>query len=184
MASGVTGAVQDSRTLFRKSVAMLDEPDASYGYFRDLLSKMLANVQDTPKAQLGLLRRINICLMVLFVWAREAKDLEAPYRASELAILRAWPMIVPHLAGKGKVAASLVRAVDNLIQQHFEVRPPMWTRSTPTLRNCTRCRRLSAPVTLSISICGCSKPWGAWPCMGLGWWSSAFVGWRPIRSSM
>lgn len=112
---------QDSRALFRKSIAMLDEPDASYGYFSDLLNKMLAKVQDTPKARLSMLRRINICLMVLFVWAREAKNLEAPYRASELAILRAWPMIVPHLAGKGKIAESLVRAVDNLIQQHLEV---------------------------------------------------------------
>jgi hypothetical protein len=68
---------------FQKAVAMVDEPDVSYDHFARLLFALRAQVSKDRNRVL-VARQIYICLWVLFVWAREIDNLDAPYRASEL----------------------------------------------------------------------------------------------------
>ena len=77
------------RTAFQKSVAMVDQPDVSYRFF-DEMARGLRNHNGSDRATLTGLRQLYVCLWVLYVWAREANNLDAPYRASELALLQTW----------------------------------------------------------------------------------------------
>ena len=74
---------------FQKSVAMVDHPDVSYDFFVKLIQGLLKEDADDKK-QITRLRQVYICLWVLFVWAREAGNLEAPLRSSEYAVLHIW----------------------------------------------------------------------------------------------
>lgn len=74
---------------FQKSVAMVEYPDVSYRFFSLLVKGLL---EDSAKGsrRVTRLRQVYVCLWVLFVWARDSGNLEAPFRASEYAILQIW----------------------------------------------------------------------------------------------
>ena len=74
---------------FRKSVAMIDHPDVAYRFFSRLIQGLFEN-NGSERNRLTRLRQAYICLWVLFVWAREADNLEAPFRASEYVLLHVW----------------------------------------------------------------------------------------------
>ena len=76
---------------FRKSVAMVDQPDVSYEQFAHLIYALSKELK-TDRDRVRVARQIYICLWVLFVWARDVDNLDAPYRASELALLNAWEL--------------------------------------------------------------------------------------------
>jgi hypothetical protein len=111
---------KESRALFRKSVALVDEPDVSVAYFGELVTKLIAEMR--LGAEVSVARRITICLWVLYVWARESENGEAPYVASELALLRVWKLAQPVLAKKrGKSREDLIRAIDSLVELHLRI---------------------------------------------------------------
>lgn len=74
---------------FRKSIAMVDHPDIAYRFF-SLLIQGLLNDKGSNRNRITRLRQIYVCLWVLYVWAREVDNLEAPSRASEYALLHIW----------------------------------------------------------------------------------------------
>lgn len=84
----------EHRGLFQKALAMLDQPDVAYRHFHSLLDAILTEAK-TDKGRTRQLRKAYLCLWILFVWARDADNLEAAYRASELVLLRSWPHCDP-----------------------------------------------------------------------------------------
>lgn len=86
-----------SRSLFRKSVALLDEPDVSFAHFRQLLNDLSGSDDLDRKAKLHLLRQINLMLWILLVWSREADNYWSPILCGEYAILIAWTLVSPEL---------------------------------------------------------------------------------------
>ncbi len=79
------------QTHFRKSIAMVDHPDVAYRFFTLLIQGLLEDdVNKRGRSRITKLRQVYICLWVLFVWARDAGNLEAPLRASEYALLHIW----------------------------------------------------------------------------------------------
>ncbi|WP_346394247.1 chemotaxis protein [Pseudomonas syringae] len=111
------------RSSFQKSVAMIDEPDIAYKHFSHLAKGLLGGNEDKPQAKLTSLRQVYICLWVLFVWARAAGNLEAPYRATERAILLAWDHIKTHIDSKQqkKIAEDLSQTFAELMELHFQI---------------------------------------------------------------
>jgi hypothetical protein len=105
------------RSSFQKAVAMADQPDVSYEHFaRLLLALQQRAVKDKDRVLVA--RQINICLWVLFVWARDVDNLEAPYRASELALLHVWELMKPFLGKKGAEARAMSLAVHQVVRLH------------------------------------------------------------------
>jgi hypothetical protein len=105
LAEGVLQHQHVSKALqsrFQKSIAMLDEPDVSIQHFTALVEGLVKAENQLPAQRLATLRQMYICLSVLFVWARDQQNLEAPYRASEVVILRAWELV------KGDIEAASV----------------------------------------------------------------------------
>ncbi|WP_325950698.1 chemotaxis protein [Pseudomonas putida] len=111
------------RSSFQKSVAMIDEPDIAYKHFSRLAQGLLGDGDAKPQARLTSLRQIYICLWVLFVWARAAGNLEAPYRASERTILLAWDHIKGDVASKQhrKIAEEMGTTFAELVDLHFQI---------------------------------------------------------------
>lgn len=102
---------------FQKAVAMVDQPEVSYEHFARLLSALRSQVVK-DKDRIRVARQINICLWVLFVWAREIDNLEAPYRASELALLHAWDLLKPLIGKRGAQTLAMASALDQLVRLH------------------------------------------------------------------
>ncbi|WP_256581469.1 chemotaxis protein [Pseudomonas sp. QC2] len=109
------------RGSFQKSVAMLDEPDIAYKHFSHLLNGLLSTDNLTPQSRLTSLRQAYICLWVLFVWARDAGNLEAPYRSSELAILKAWDHIKGDIETGKKLSEDIGATFAELVNLHFQI---------------------------------------------------------------
>lgn len=101
------------RSGFRKAVALVDEPDVSYEHFRKVANQLLSAGRANAKARALSARQLSLCAWILFVWARSAGNVEAAYRATELALLYAWDL----RRGIAKPASKDGRAVLNAIGQ-------------------------------------------------------------------
>lgn len=110
----------DAQKEFRKAVAMVDQPDVAFHHFERLVRSLLGAQE--PKKRASAARQLYVALWVLYVWARDADNLEAPYRASELAILTAWELLRPEV---GRRATAHTKAIDavfvQLVQLHLEI---------------------------------------------------------------
>ncbi|MDA7014122.1 chemotaxis protein [Pseudomonas cerasi] len=111
------------RSSFQKSVAMIDEPDIAYQHFCNLAKGLLGGEDLKPQSRLTSVRQVYICLWVLFVWARAAGNLEAPYRASERVILLAWEHIKVHIDAKQqkKISDDMGCTFAALVDLHFQI---------------------------------------------------------------
>lgn len=109
------------RSSFQKAVAMVDEPDVSYEHFGRLAKDLRRAGNVSGKARVCAARQLNICLWILFVWARDIGNLEAPYRASELAMLTVWELLRPTIGSKTREAKALKDVLRQLIQLHLTI---------------------------------------------------------------
>ncbi|MGH6613667.1 hypothetical protein [Sphingomonas sp.] len=93
------------RTLLRRAAALVEEPEAAFAQFARLVEHVASNGALDPVSRV---RILYLALWILTVWGREAKNLEAPYRASEFVILRAWILLRPKIESdrSRKLAAS------------------------------------------------------------------------------
>lgn len=109
------------RSHLRKSVAMVEDPDIALDHFGRLLRALVDQPGAKPATRLSQARLINICLWIMFVWAREADNVEAPYRASERAILEVWQLLKNDLTRSGKGAETAGLIFNELIELHFAI---------------------------------------------------------------
>lgn len=109
------------RSSFQKAVAMIDEPDVSYEHFSRLARDLRQAGTVSGKARVRAARQLNICLWILFVWARSAGNIESPYRASELALLTAWELLRPTLGSSGREIDALSIVVRQMIELHLTI---------------------------------------------------------------
>jgi len=101
------------RHLLRKSLALLDEPEASYNYFYQLVEVLSAD-KEKDEDVLTSIRQLNLCLWILFSWCRGANNLEAAYLSSELTMLRAWDIAKPYLGKTTKVPRNILITLDSI----------------------------------------------------------------------
>ncbi len=111
----------DLRSSFRKAVAMVDEPDVSFAHFLRLTEGLRRAGEPSLKAKVRSARQLNICLWILFVWARDAGNLEAPYRASEIGLLEIWNMLRPCIGKESKETKALASSFLKLILLHLTI---------------------------------------------------------------
>lgn len=109
------------RSSFQKAVAMIDEPSVSYDHFSKLAKNLREAGSASIKARLRVARQLNICVWILYVWARDLGNLEAPYRASELALLSGWELLRPVLARNSRDTRDLRAVIDQLVKLHITI---------------------------------------------------------------
>ncbi len=109
------------RSSFQKAIAMLDQPEVAIIHFSSLMEGLFASDRSSPQERATILRQVYICLWVLFVWARDAGNLEAPYQLSEIALLKAWGMCQQDVAKSTKPSEALGVLLSELANLHFEI---------------------------------------------------------------
>ena len=108
------------RADFQKAVAMVDHPDISYRFFVRLVKGLLYQATD-DREQLTRLRQTYICLWVLYVWAREANNLEAPFRISEYAVLQMWNICRSLFEGNSGNRDPTFIVLNQAVTLHFSI---------------------------------------------------------------
>lgn len=109
------------RSSFQKAVAMVDEPDVSYHHFAQLSRELRKAGEASVKARLRSARQLNICLWILFVWARDVNNLEAPYRTSEFTLLCIWDLLHSIINKKSREAKELSHVFLQVIELHLTI---------------------------------------------------------------
>ena len=109
------------RSDFRKSLAMVDEPDVSFAHYRRFTISVADSCKSNRRARLRAIRQIYLALWTLYVWARAADNIEAAYLCSEWAVLISWPLIKDYLTGKSKEASQLNQSFKRLVTLHNTV---------------------------------------------------------------
>jgi hypothetical protein len=109
------------RSSFQKAVAMVDEPDVSFEHFSRLAQELRKAGAVSVKTRVRAGRQLNICLWILFVWARDVDNLESPYRASELALLTVWELLRPTIGKKQREAKLLNLVLHQVIKLHLRI---------------------------------------------------------------
>lgn len=105
------------RSHFQKAVAMVDEPDIAYQHFHVLVRELCASATGDKKS-IRAARQLYIGLWILFVWARDVGNIEAPYRASELVLLYIWNLLRPHI---GKKTTVTNRAITDVLRYAIQL---------------------------------------------------------------
>ena len=106
------------RTDLRKSVALVDEPSSCFAHYCRFVSSIADQCKANRRARLTAIRQIYLGLWTLYVWAREAENIEAAYLCSERAMLVCWSLINSSLSGKSKEAKQLKHSMQRLIVLH------------------------------------------------------------------
>jgi len=109
------------RDSLRKSLALLDQPEASHAHFGALLRSIAASAGVDKKARVRALRQVVLCLWVLIAWAREAKNLESAYRSSELALLLGWRLAYRAVKRRRKEHKDAEAAFEAIATAYFTV---------------------------------------------------------------
>lgn len=110
----------DLHSQLRKSLALLDEPDASFRHFSNLLRSLHSNCKD-DKDIVKRLRQINICLWILFSWARDIGNIEAAYLAGESSMLHAWQLAKSLISGKTKIAQAVHDTFHSILDVYLRI---------------------------------------------------------------
>ena len=95
------------RSLLRKSLALLDQPDISYKNFSKLIKVITSKKIIKNSDAITILRQLHLCLWILFAWCRKANNIEAAYQSAEITLLNAWEINKPFLGKKNKSANAM-----------------------------------------------------------------------------
>lgn len=147
---------EELRNSFNKSIAMLNEPEIAFRYFSQLLSGLLAVGNDSPDDRVTTMRRIYICLSVLFVWAREEGNLEAPYKASELAVLQVWHLVRADIGDRPGAHTKVRLLFAELLDLHHHVWKELYGKKilpqVGTLHGVSAAVSTSTPVDVNLKL--------------------------------
>lgn len=111
----------DLRTSFQKAVAMVDEPEIAFLHFGRLVRNLCARNHRSTKARASTIRQLYLMLWILFVWARDAGNVESAYQSSELAILHAWQLIKTETGKDTAASRELGETFNELVELHFSI---------------------------------------------------------------
>lgn len=112
---------EQARSLLRKSLAMLDEPEISYRHFSTLI-RALSEVEGLNDVQrVTSVRQMSICLWILFAWAREAKSTESAYLAGEFTLLHAWNTVRLYAGKNNKTKRAIETAFLSIFTAYHQI---------------------------------------------------------------
>ncbi|WP_283188857.1 hypothetical protein [Pseudomonas sp. PMCC200344] len=137
------------RQLLRKSIAILDEPDASYLNFKQLVHLLLSDKTSSTEELLTSLRQVYLCLWILFTWSRDQNNVESSYVASELCVLHSWERSKKLLTGTNKLHVSIQNTFAAIQQLHIQITTHYM--STSILPHTNNLHALSTAVFSSCS---------------------------------
>jgi len=111
----------NSRPALRKALALLDEPEASFRHFSQLIFGLLDSGIRNNSGKLTSIRQMSVCLWILFAWARDANNLESAYLSAERTLLFAWDLAKDEFGKNNKVAKGIQEAFQAVLGAYFQI---------------------------------------------------------------
>ncbi len=112
---------ESARSNLRKSLALLDEPEASHRHFAELV-RSLSDVDKLKGTnRITAIRQVSICLWILFAWARDAKNMESAYLSGEFALLHAWNIVKDYMDSKKKNSKAIQEAFISIFTAYRQI---------------------------------------------------------------
>lgn len=105
----------------RKAVAMVEEPEVAMSHFGQLVRVLTDEATPKNGDRLRRVRQMTLSLWIMFGWAREAGNVEAPYRASEMAMLHAWVLLKQDLGKSSRAGEAAGLAINALVELHHAI---------------------------------------------------------------
>lgn len=139
-----------ARSHLRKALALIDEPDASYGHFAALTDSILGEDIPRPAQKIRAVRQLSICLWILFSWAREQGNLESTYRSAELLLLHLWEVARSYADKKNKSAKSIHSVYSSVLSTYLSVGNEFFSKSV--LPHASKIHGLSSAARGSTSL--------------------------------
>lgn len=109
------------RSLLRKSIAVLEEPDVSIQYYKELVNLLCKQDFHSKQSVICVLRQLHIYTWMLFAWAREVDNLESVYISCEYVLLKAWDISKIFSETKGKNTEVIHDLILELTKLHLNV---------------------------------------------------------------
>lgn len=88
------------RSKFRKTLALLSDPDYDYSDYYDILDELILKpdfgdikIASTKNKILKTFRTINLCQNIIFFWAKSENNIRPAIYCSERTVLNAWDVI-------------------------------------------------------------------------------------------
>ena len=111
----------ESRSQLRKALALLDEPEASYRDFSELIRNLGTVADKKDKERLTVIRQMHICLWILYAWARDMNNVESAYLSGELTVLHGWHITKMYLDESTNTADSIKETFQSLLFTYLEI---------------------------------------------------------------
>lgn len=110
----------DTRSLLRKTIIHLENPDYQLADFTDLLNKVIEQFKKAKikKAKLKVLRELHVTVSIILKYAEQADNLMHSIRVSEKYLLTLWPVLNPGEPDKDFTLA-FVAAHDTLMRTYL-----------------------------------------------------------------
>lgn len=112
---------KNCRSLLRKSLAMIDEPEVSFKHFSQLAISLTCTDDKKPKDILTGIRQLYLCLWILYSWCRDEDNLESAFLSAEFTMLNAWEAAKLAFGKKNKVAVSTMTTLDSILKLNLQV---------------------------------------------------------------
>ncbi|MBS1001141.1 hypothetical protein JK169_08985 [Acetobacter persici] len=119
----------DLRSHLRKAVAMVEEPEAAMSHFGQLIRVLTGEAKQKGTDRLRRVRQMTLSLWIMFGWAREAENVEAPYRASEMALLHAWQLLKQELGKTTQASEAAGLAFNALVELHHAIWDELYAKT-------------------------------------------------------
>lgn len=124
------------RSNLRKSLAMLDEPEISHNYFKQLVNLLKENTNlQKNKDILISVRQQYLSLWILYSWCREGNNLEGAYLSSEFLVLNAWDMTKTLHKNKGKESKPILVVFNKILELHQQILFDFSSKLMPLISN-------------------------------------------------
>ncbi|TFV30176.1 hypothetical protein E4K66_36495 [Bradyrhizobium frederickii] len=140
---------KQQRSSFQKAVAMVDQPDIAFEHFSRLILSLRNDIKKSKDA-VRVSRQIYICLWVLFVWARDIDNLDAPFRASEAALLNLWEIMKPFIGKRTADAKAIAAVIQHTVNLHIQIGTSFLDRKV--IPHVNHRHRLSTAVATRTSV--------------------------------
>lgn len=113
--------LDESRTYLRKALAMIEEPDVSVRYFRELAVSFFSREDGNSKKTLTNNRQVYLCLWVLFSWCRKLDNLESACVSAEIVLLYMWDSAKDSMGKKDKTSQAILSLLISTKLLHMQI---------------------------------------------------------------
>lgn len=125
--------IQDEfKSLLRKSLSMVDQPEISFRNFSRLIQELFQDIENKSiKHQLTTLRQCYLALGILNSWCKSEGNIESSYLSSERLILFSWNIVKLSINKNTKDAKKIRSIFSSLIELYLSISESYYRKLLP-----------------------------------------------------